>query len=103
MAECAKRVSTLIVTDLLYEDLEGKSVCRLHPTADNQSWDTRWHLTSDIVRQFASVLGFSGMTTTRHVQHYLATGRNAPFFTVVASLSMARLAICWNARVGANA
>ena len=85
MAECGKRASTLIVTDLLYEDLEGKPVCRLHPTADNQGWDTWWHLTSDIVRQFASVLGFSKMARTEHVQHYEVTGWDARFFTVVAS------------------
>jgi SAM-dependent methyltransferase len=85
MAECAKRASTLIITDVQYDDLEGKPVCRLHPTLDNQGWDTWWHLTSDIIRQFATVLGFGNLTTTHHEQHYAVTGTKGRFFTVVAS------------------
>jgi O-methyltransferase len=85
MAECAKRASTLIITDLQYDDLEGRPVCRLHPTPDNQGWDTWWHLSSDLICQFASVLGFSSMTTTHHQQHYGVTDGKAGFFTVVAA------------------
>jgi SAM-dependent methyltransferase len=85
MAECAKRASALVVTDLLYPDLEGKPVCRLHPTADNQGWDTWWHLTSDIIRQFATVLGFGNIALTQHEQYYAVTGAKGGFFTVIAS------------------
>jgi O-methyltransferase len=85
MAECAKRASALIITDLQYDDLEGRPVCRLHPTPDNQGWDTWWHLSSDLIRQFASVLGFSDTTTTHHAQHYGVTDGKAGFFTVVAA------------------
>jgi Methyltransferase domain len=83
MAQCAKRASALIITDLLYEDLEGRPICRLHPTAENQSYDTWWHLTSDIIRQFASVLGFTNFTTSKHSHPY--QGHECQFFTVVAS------------------
>jgi O-methyltransferase len=85
MAECAKRASTLIVTDLRYEDLEGRPICRLYPTPDNRAWDTWWHLTSDLVRQFATVLGFTNIATTQHEQYYAVTGAKGGFFTVVAS------------------
>jgi SAM-dependent methyltransferase len=84
MAECAKRASTLIVTDLLYPELEGQPVCRLDPTPENRHWDTWWNLSSDIIRQFASVLGFSSMTTSYHQQYFEDSGANAHFFTVIA-------------------
>jgi len=84
MAECAKRASALIITDLLYPDLEGQAVCRLQPTVENRQWDTWWNLSSDIIRQFASVLGFGSMTTTRHKQYLELTGANVDFFTVIA-------------------
>jgi SAM-dependent methyltransferase len=83
MAQCAKRASALIVTDLCYQDLEGRALCRLHATAENKNYDTWWHLTSDIVRQFASVLGFTSITTSKHSHVY--EGRAVQFFTVIAS------------------
>jgi SAM-dependent methyltransferase len=84
MAECAKRASALIVTDLLYPDLEGQPVLRLHPTVENGRWDTWWNLSSDIIRQFAAVLGFNDLATTRHEQYFEVSGAKAHLFTVVA-------------------
>jgi SAM-dependent methyltransferase len=84
MAECAKRASTLIITDMLHPDLEGKPICRLLPTAENFQWGTWWNLSSDIVRQFASVLGFSSLSTTHHEQYYEVAGAKGHFFTVIA-------------------
>lgn len=84
MAECAKRASTLIVTELHYGDLEGKPVCRLHATVDNLEWDTWWDLSSDFIRQFAAILGFGSMSPQLHEQQH-ATGVSVQFFTVIAS------------------
>ncbi len=94
MAQCAKRASTLVVTDLYHEDLEGKGgICRLNPTAQNKDWGTWWHFSSDVIRQFAAVLGFTNITTSKHSQVIGLAGINAglqpgqavQFFTVVAS------------------
>lgn len=84
IAQAAKRASALIATDLLCADLEGKPVCRLHPTPDNQEWDTWWDISSDFIRQFASILEFGSMSTTSHEQQH-ESGVRVPFFTVIAS------------------
>jgi O-methyltransferase len=84
MAQAAKRASALIVTDLLCADLEGKPLCRLHPTPDNREWDTWWDISSDFIRQFASILEFNSMSTTSHEQQH-ESGVRVQFFTVIAS------------------
>jgi hypothetical protein len=80
--QCAIRSDTLIITDLLYPDIEGSPVCRLSPTAENRDWGTWWHLSSTFFVQFLRVLGYSKTTVTTHIQRYL--GRPVGLFTVVA-------------------
>ncbi len=85
MAQCAKRASTLIVIEPCFEELEGRAVCRLQPTAENKTWDAWWHLSSDIIRQFASVLGFTKVTMSKHSHVRPRGDKSVPFFTVIAS------------------
>ena len=80
--QCAIRSDTLIITDLLYPDIEGSPVCRLSPTAENRDWGTWWHFSSTFFVQFLRVLGYSKTTVTTHTQRYL--GRPVGLFTVVA-------------------
>jgi SAM-dependent methyltransferase len=80
--QCAKRAATLIITDLLYPDLEGSPVCRLNPSVENGSWDTWWHFSSDFFVQFLRVLGYKQTSTTTHIQKY--RGNPASLFTVLA-------------------
>jgi O-methyltransferase len=84
--ECAKRARTLIITDLFYPDLEGQPICRLQPTEENKSWDTWWNFSTDFIRQYLSVLGFTHLATSTHIQ---TQSRPSPvtisFFTIVAS------------------
>jgi SAM-dependent methyltransferase len=86
MAECAKRASALIITDLHHDDLEGKPICRLVPSAENHSWETWWNFSSDFIRQFASVLGYRNIITSYHEQDYAIANAKGQFFTVVANL-----------------
>lgn len=83
MAECAKRADTMIITDLLWEEIEGRPVCRLHPTDENRAWDTWWNFSSEFLCQFARVLGYTEIEVTRHQQNF--EGRTADLFTIVAS------------------
>lgn len=85
MARCARFASTLIATDRHYEELEGSTVCRLQPNAKNKTWDSWWRLSSDIVRQFADVLGFTKISTSKHVRVRPRGDVPVPFFTVIAS------------------
>jgi hypothetical protein len=80
--QCAIRADTLIITDLLYPDIEGTPVCRLRPTAENRDWGTWWEFSSTFFVQFLRVLGYSKTTVTTHTQRYL--GRSVALFTVVA-------------------
>jgi O-methyltransferase len=81
--QCAKRAQTLVITDLLYPDIEDLPVCRLHPTRENKSLDTWWEFSSKFLTQFISVLGYSRCDVTKHYQ----TSMHGPmqFFTIVAS------------------
>jgi O-methyltransferase len=83
VSECAKRSSTLIITDLYYPDLEGAAVSRLRPTAENLQWDMWWEFSSDFFTQFAKVLGFSNVRTS--LSEHAHFGHSYKFFTVVAS------------------
>jgi hypothetical protein len=68
--QCAIRADTLIITDLLYPDIEGTPVCRLHPTAENRDWGTWWEFSSTFFVQFLGVLGYSKTTVTTHTQPF---------------------------------
>jgi SAM-dependent methyltransferase len=84
IAECAKRVDTLIVTDVYMEDLEGSAVCRLVPSATRFTWDTWWEFSTTFFEQFFGVLGFAHTAVTRHQQIYNGHGPT-PLFTVIGS------------------
>jgi SAM-dependent methyltransferase len=84
IAECAKRVDTLIVTDVYKEDLEGSAVCRLVPNATRFTWDTWWEFSTTFFEQFLGVLGFPHIAVTRHEQVFNGHGPT-PFFTVIGS------------------
>ena len=83
VTECAKRADTLIITDIYHPELEGSPVCRLHPTVENQDWDTWWDLSTDLLIQFLQVLGFSNITRSLS-SNYLHKGHPRELFTLVA-------------------
>lgn len=86
IAECAALAKTIIVTEVLYPDLEPcGAIMRLHPTRENKAWDIWWHLTPAFVSEYLSVLGFSDQTVTRHQQRQAKHEAEVDFFTVVAS------------------
>jgi hypothetical protein len=83
MEQCAKRANSLVITEFYRPELEGMPVCRLVPTPENQTWDTWWLFSTDIVTQFLRVMGFSSF----HVSTYEGLSRDgrAQLFTVTAS------------------
>jgi O-methyltransferase len=81
--QCAKRAKTLVITDLLYPDMEGSPICRLSPTRENKFLDTWWEFSTMFLTQFINVLGYNCCDVTTHFQ----TGPHGPwqYFTIVAS------------------
>jgi 2-polyprenyl-3-methyl-5-hydroxy-6-metoxy-1,4-benzoquinol methylase len=83
ISECAARADQLIITDLYYSDLEGRPICRLHPTPENQVWHTWWDFSTDLLSQFLRVLGFRYVA--RCVSNdYFHKGRQYELFTLAA-------------------
>lgn len=80
--QCAKQAQTLIITDMLFPELEGSPICRLIPNVENVRWDTWWEFSTDFLVQFLGVLGFSTKLTTHSQPH---KGRPYPLFTIVAT------------------
>ncbi len=80
--QCAKRADTLIITDKLFLELEGSPICRLIPNRENVRWDTWWEFSTDFLRQFLSVMGFSSVLTLHSQLH---RGRPYPMFTIIAT------------------
>jgi O-methyltransferase len=66
--QCARRASIILIVEMLYSDLEGKPVCWLVPTAENQHADTWWNFSSDFFVQYLKVLGFSKFDRLVHTQ-----------------------------------
>jgi hypothetical protein len=107
VSECVKRTKTVVITDLLCEDLEGKGpICRLLPSEENRIWHTWWDFSTSFFSQFLSVMGLNNQQLTFHAQKYhpdapctivnLPEGaemttnlgiHHAKFFTIVASSS----------------
>lgn len=83
MEQCSKRAKTLVITEVFRPDLEGRPVCRLLPTKENNLWDTWWEFSTDYLKQFAEVLGFRSITVTKHYQ--VAGAKPVELFTIVAS------------------
>jgi O-methyltransferase len=82
--QCAARAKTLIISEMLYSELEGSAVCRLAPTIENSRWDTWWNFSTAFFVQYLQVLGF------RRFERFDFTAvhkevRPYPFFTIVAS------------------
>jgi len=87
IAECARLANTIIITEMMYPDIEeqNKALIRLHPTPENRDWGTWWHFTSTFFRQYLGVLGFSKQAVTYHKQREEWQHRQGDFFTIVAS------------------
>jgi SAM-dependent methyltransferase len=81
--QCARRASTLVITDMFYAELAGRAVCRLASTRANHRWDTWWHFSPDLFVEFAAVMGFTDTTVTTHVQGHKSGPQS--LFTVVAT------------------
>lgn len=84
ISQCAKRADMLVITDMLFPQLEGRAIMELNPTAENFGWDLWWRFSSDLIVQFVNVLGYRDIAISHHSHRYAATGADAPFFTVVA-------------------
>ena len=82
--QCAKRANTIIIVELLFEDLEGKAICRLTPDVDNKAWDTWWDFSTEFFIQYLRILGFTDIRKTTHVQLFKSK-YPLPMFTIVAS------------------
>jgi len=81
--QCARRAKTLVITDFYRPELEGKPVCRLFPGPDTNAYDTWWCFSTDLIKQFLQVMGFSFVTTSAY--EGFTRGMRAPLFTVTAS------------------
>ena len=86
LAECARIAKTIIVTEVLYPDLENcGAVIRLHPTWESKDWGTWWQFSTKFFTQYFGVLGFNEQTVTYHKQRLARRELQVDFFTVVAS------------------
>jgi hypothetical protein len=86
LIECGKRANTIIVTEPLYQSIEGiGAVACLHPTVENKDWGTWWHFSTSYFTQFLGVLGYNKSNVTYHEQTDVSAGRRSKLFTVVAS------------------
>lgn len=81
--QCAALADTLVVTDMYYPELEGSPAMRLAPTADNRQWDTWWHFSTALFRQYFAVLGFVADPPTVHGHVHLRTAAY-DLFSIVA-------------------
>jgi SAM-dependent methyltransferase len=79
--QCGKIARLLIITDMLYPELEGAPICCLAPTAQNFLWHTWWHFSTQFFTQFLAVMGFTASETSTHQQYH--RGRAYTLFTVV--------------------
>ena len=99
---CASRADTLIIVEMLYEDLEGQAVRRLAPSPQNRDWSVWWHFSSSFFRNYLAVIGFSRWQITTHRpkhiasrqpmrlathQHGAVNDRRVRFYTIVARRS----------------
>jgi SAM-dependent methyltransferase len=83
IGQCARHADTLVITDVLHENLEGRAVMELAPTNDNFAWDHWWRFSTDLIIQFVRVLGYRDVTLTTHKHLHAAIGQTT-FFTIVA-------------------
>ena len=81
--QCARRASTLIITDMYDPGLDGLRACQLLPTAENQNWHSWWRFSPDLFVTFLQVMGFHHFRQNIHTQQS-AMGP-LRLFTIVAS------------------
>jgi SAM-dependent methyltransferase len=80
---CARVASdAVVVVEPVLSEQTGQPIARLHPSAENGSWDMWWNFTPEFFVQALGVLGFPHATVTHHTQ--LRLGSTIPMFTVVA-------------------
>jgi O-methyltransferase len=79
--QCGKMARKVVIADMFQPDLEGASVCRLAPTAQNFLWHTWWHFSTQFFTQFMAVMGFPTSETSTHQQYH--RGKPYTLFTVV--------------------
>ena len=77
--QCARRASTIVISDLYCQPLEGQPVCRLLPTTENKAYDAWWQFSTDLFRQFLTIMGFG----SQHLSVY-EDPRGIPLFTLTA-------------------
>jgi hypothetical protein len=78
---CASRADTLIIVEVLWEDLEGQAVQRLAPSSQNRDWSVWWHFSTSFFRNYLAVIGFSRLQITTHRPIRLAPHRPMPVAT----------------------
>jgi SAM-dependent methyltransferase len=84
---CANIADTLVITEIFHPDLHGPA-CRLHPTRENEAFDTWWNFSPEFFTRFIEILGFGSHVVTRHTQrHYSGLFE---FFTIVANRNAPR-------------
>ena len=82
LANCARIASdAVVVVEPVLSEQTGQPIARLHPSAENGSWDMWWNFTPEYFVQALGVLGFPHATVTHHTQ--LRLGSTIPMFTVV--------------------
>ena len=72
---CARRADTLIIVEMLCEDIEGHAVQRLAPSPQNRDWSIWWHFSTSFFRNYLAVIGFSRLQITTHRPTRLAPHR----------------------------
>ena len=55
---CAAHAKALVITDLLFPELEGRPVAELVANAQNFQWDTWWRFSTQYFIQYLQVMGF---------------------------------------------
>jgi len=96
---CASRADSLVIVEMLCDDIEAHAVQRLAPSPQNRDWSIWWHFSTSFFRNYLAVIGFSRLQITTHQPTRLAPHRSTPvavdeyggadgrrgrFFTIVA-------------------
>jgi O-methyltransferase len=84
--QCARRAKTVVIADIFCSELEGRPVCQLIPTRENENYDAWWRFSTDLFTQFLGIMDFSCRTST------YADERGIPLFTIVGTKDEAEAA-----------
>ncbi len=84
IASVAKLARSIIITESYYVDLGDQPICRLIPSAKNDTVDSWWQFSPTFFVNYLAVLGFPQARVTRHRQFYSASRTWVEMFTVAA-------------------